>query len=412
MGEAPDNQLGEAIEWADGRAASAYDLRLLNVFLHDTGSDALRYSIPVEHHMKFRALELRRAKAQIADYFDAPWLTDAVDRVIESVEAAGGGSGDDGEDAPASAAESYFRATGEWPEEQDEGEGEGARPKERDYSQSSTTMQQVPGSSDKQDADEYEERLSQLTAKGATAGLHGDITVERPHVTKALVPKEYTPVLDDLSPSTDVLDTSGMAGDSAWEVNVGNMRVFETHEEDKANLVIAVDCSLSIGHNCWGVPCERGQTPTYSEYINGGLEWAAAAILSQAARKTEVYAYSGRGSSITVQPVPVGHRVSCNEIGGGTPDHLMLEFMAGRIRGNIENTLAVFICDGGPGQWQATHQAALELYHAGMRFIYIIVGQDNYNVPYPADLVLRLVNPKDLLTLGPAIMRIKEGYVA
>lgn len=426
-----DQQLKDAIIHVGGLAresgrlygSSGYDL--VDAYMAETGLpiDGMR---PGELR-KYRYLELLRAREQIGDYYSAPWLRNVVEKIIQSMEEAGGLDRDDSdeENPPESAGESYERASGRPAPEptpgDGEGEGQGPGRKEPGQGQPKSGPPKLErAQSDKDAAKDLAELLEELRGdpgKGKGAGVSGSgVEVSRVATIPAHLPKEYIPILDDLSPSADLLDTSGMAGDSAWEVNVGNLRVFETVEEDKTNLVIAVDCSSSVGHACWGNLCPgygMSQEEIMQDALTGGLEWAAANILADAARKVEIYAYRNYGGSkLNIAPVQKGHRVPCNWIAGGTPDDTMLEFLATRIRGNIENTLAVFICDGGPGNAHRTAQVARELYQAGMRFIYIVVGDSHHRVPYPADLVIRLREPADLLKLGPAIMRIREGYIA
>lgn len=406
---------------------------LVNIFLNETGSEAVWDDLRMEERREFIRQELKRAETQINDYFGVNWLSNRVRQQLEAEFGEGEQPGDEGEgdgeedgesgeggegegdsteEPTESAAESFERVTGRKPMKS--GGGEASPPPKPGPEQD--MAKDAPATT----LEEFEKQIQELReiaqqgVGGGAGDAHGTINIHKVRTKPAKIPQAYLPVIDDLSPSADVLDTSGMAGDSAWEVNIGNLRVFETVEEDKTNLLIAVDCSGSVGHTCGGErDCETRMPSSASEV--GWLEWAAANILAKAAPRSEMYGYRGGFYNIDVMPVQVGHKLGCGAIGGGTPDDRMLEFMSTRIRGNMENTVSVFICDGGPGNFTRTREIATELYHAGMRFIYIIVGPAVHwmdELPYPADLLVPLETKADLVRLGPAIARVKDGYLA
>jgi hypothetical protein len=118
----------------------------------------------------------------------------------------------------------------------------------------------------------------------------------------------------------------------------------------------------------------------------------------------ETFMYCGGDHSVTIAQIESGYRPATNSprekkkgrihvadgeflaATGGTPDHTALLWIEDYLK-NVQNTVLIHICDGGPNDSQATRIVADSLYQKGMRYATIIVGGGHYaSTIYPADI--------------------------
>ncbi len=209
------------------------------------------------------------------------------------------------------------------------------------------------------------------------------------------------------------LSYDGLIGMDTWELNLANLNCYDHEEPKRGKMVIAVDMSGSMGNYCASDNedyCGGNRYWGGNGYEhNGSIAWKAAAGLARATNDVRVYGYSGSRGLTSVFEVPPGMRPSCDLGGGGTPDNVMLAYLEQTLQSEAEGAMVVFICDGGPGDWQDTARRAKQLREAGANFIYVVVGTDSPpDNLYPTDVTIAIPSSNELHKLGPGLQRISE----
>jgi len=210
---------------------------------------------------------------------------------------------------------------------------------------------------------------------------------------------------------------TGMPTHKVWETSLlGNTKVFYRPPKLKANLVIGVDLSGSMG--CWCDGCNR-----YDDCRdNGWYAWQVTAAITTRFPNAVVFGFStGDGrhlnkDQITLMPRGVGGlRLICrNEehVPGGNPDCVGLMYLGELVGGDFQNTRAIFVSDGEPSGSsnpsinseahliRHTRELAFRYHEEGMRFASVLISEDANETLYPASVTLRVNSEADLADIG------------
>lgn len=204
-------------------------------------------------------------------------------------------------------------------------------------------------------------------------------------------------ILETFNTATERMsdDTGGRASDYIGEMNIGNLDVFYEERREAGRIIIGVDCSGSMG----SMPALGDEERWLNNFplgkSNSYLAWQCAMALSKAYPEALVFGYHGSDDMTQIGHVIPGMRPAADQYearlsgsgnrftvaGGGTPECTAMLYMQELLQGKLEGSSGVIITDGGPNDYDHTHDLAHKMVNSGMAFGIVSVGDDTWRNP-------------------------------
>jgi hypothetical protein len=210
---------------------------------------------------------------------------------------------------------------------------------------------------------------------------------------------------------------SGMVTPKAWQINLGEIKVFTKPPFSLKRVVVMVDLSDSMG--CWcEACCER------SGFAEGKSKAWMALQLATAIGKafpdtTDMFGFSSDHQFTYIYPLQIGREPVCRRmepIAVGTPLCVALKHLE-ETSLSLDATMAVLITDGDPGTpaplstehlRKHTRELSEELYLRGLRYCTVMVGDETGKQLFPVATAIRIRVPSEFYRLQEILVKLSE----